>query len=838
MNNRKEFKINASIDTSDFDKSIEVMQKKLRDLYAPADLVKNQAQTAGRAQQMGFGGMTAPTSQDFARATQAAKRENESLIREQIAGQEKLGKYMVEREKKLQNLKDHQNQMVKGVEEELKLKEKIARVEENLSRQRQMALGRDQALNQAMDAKNKAEGLGTFSGKSDGKGTGRSPLSYLEQMISPGKLFGSLGAAVGMGGQALGTFSNYYRDYGRMPIDTNMSLANAAQGSMGRDVSNIYGRRSSFEMPYMGERARAAQHALEVGRTSKNADYMDILSSMGKWGGAGMAAGGIMGAGVGGGLGALVGSVIPGAGTAVAGYAGGIMGGGIGSAIGGGIGGMAGILSAAGDPAKRALIMSKLPFVGKQYGEKYDAIQAERMSSAYSEDYEAQKNQNPFKKAAIGEYEQNYMRNLDAQRMMGMDNNQFYGDKGYMKSATNAGFTPEIALQMSQGIIGAGGSTRSASGNSVLGAEMSRGMGLTNASGILGSLSGSMGSAEATKNATLKILAEGVRLGLDDSKFAEENRRFTQSVAEVIARTGTSSDQDAQRIAGKFGSFVADNTNNGIAAAKSSYEEYQQMSTSTTGGKGVQRAAGFMSDPILGAMSTMDRQALMKVREDEVNVDNNYIKGLAQKYNKTPEEIVQAVGGVNKGAQNRYKEADVMTGRVQAAMKKAGISQLTKESFSQLPKEAQADVSTLQGYQMNEFGAKTTQEAQSRTYSTINGNPGGKPAAETYGPGDMLGTLMNKLKGRTGKIEDDTVASAAGDSAAILKNFNDMKPAMQSAAQSAAAFTIQIREMNAELMRALEASRDSKDPKAKDALTKILENMRTQGTQTQTGRGK
>lgn len=819
MSQRKEVKFNASIDTAEFDKSIETMQKKLKELYAPSDMLRMQSQTGQRAQNMGFGGMSQPAQADFNRASSQAKREMDTSLREQIAGQDKLIKLISAREKALKDLKKQQDSMTKGSDEELKNKEKILKVEENLARQKDQYRQRDQALNQAMDAKQRSqfsvERLTTAyqNGGVGGAATAAGRMAMTPMGMTMG--MGLLGAGVAGAGAALGTFSNYYRDYGRMPIDTNMALANAAQGSVGRDVSNIYGRRTGFEMPYMGERARASQHALEALRTGKNADTMDVFSSMLKWGGAGM--------GTGAGIGAGIGSIVPGVGTAI--------GAGVGAAVGGGIGGFSGLASAMSDPMKRALVMSKIPLIGGQYEKKYNSMLAEKTVSDYGNDYEAQKNQNPFKKAAIGDFEQNYMRNLSAQRMMGMGNDQFYGKGGYLQSGTDAGFTPELSLQMSQGIIGAGGSTRAA-GNSVFGNQMSRGLNMTNAANVLGSLSGSMGSDEATRGATIKILAEGMRLGLDDSKFAEENRRFTQAAADIVAKTGLNGADDASRNAGKFANFVGDNTNSGVAAAQNAYQEYQGMSSSTTGPRGVMRASGFMSDSNLSQLSTMDKQALMQMPESDIGTSSPFIQGLASKYGMDAQDLVDSVGKVNKNSQNRYKEGDQLRDKIKAGMSKAGVTQLNTDTIGSLPKDVQSDISSLQSYQMNEYGYGDAKTAQARTFGTVNG---------TMTPSDIQSdrekVINAKMQGDTGKIEDHEVAAAAGDSATVLKNFNELRPSLDNAAKSAAAFTDKIREMNAELMAALESSRTGDDKtKSIDAVKKMFEQMSGMGNQPQSSK--
>jgi hypothetical protein len=327
-------------------------------------------------------------------------------------------------------------------------------------------------------------------------------------------------------------------------VETAAATGSAVQGVAGRDVNNIYGRRTAFEMPFMNERRRAAQQAMEASKTGRQSDLGDIYASMLMRGGAGMAAGAATGGGIGAGIGALAGGIgaVPG----------GAIGAGIGGSIGGGLGGMSAIMGAMGDPRKRALLMSEMPLIGGRFKDQYQGMVADQFSKDYNTSYEAQKKQNPFKTATIGEYEQNYMRDLGAQRSMGLSDEGLTGKGGFMRSNIDAGFTPEMGLQMAGNIQQAGGSTRMAR-DSAFGNQLSRGANLTNAGQVLGSLSSGMGDSGSSKQATIKILAEGMRLGLDDSKFAEENRRFTQAAADIISKSGATSAADAVSTYGLFG---------------------------------------------------------------------------------------------------------------------------------------------------------------------------------------------------------------------------------------------------------------------------------------------
>lgn len=132
---------------------------------------------------------------------------------------------------------------------------------------------------------------------------------------------------------------------------------------------------------------------------------------------------------------------------------------------------------------------------------------------------------------------------------------------------------------------------------------------------------------------------------------------------------------------------------------------------------------------------------------------------------------------------------------------------------------------------MNEYGFKDTQTSQSRAFATING----QPMAPSDIQKDRESVLKGRMEGRTGKIEDDTISQMAGDSATVLKNFNELRPSLQEAAKSAAQFTDKIREMNAELLSALEAARKG-EKGAAEGIQKLLQQTATMGNQQQGGR--
>lgn len=803
---KKEFVFSAKFDTAEFDRSVEQMQRKLKDIYAPVDMMRMQQQTTQRLAGMGLGGgMSQPSVEAMQRATQQSRREMEQLIAEQARGQEKLGKIIAQRSEMLKKLQTQQKEMVKDSQAELEIKEKISRVEANNQQLRETYRQRDASLNQAMDAREsmKPQGLERLAQAYNRGGLGGMGRAGFRMAGGWGGMAGLAGIGMGIAGSALQQGGEFYRDTSRAPIRTEQSMGSAVQGTLGSQAQNIYGRRTAFEQMFSPERARAAQMSLEALEASKTADKMGL-------GGALLKAGGM---GVGGALaGAGVGSLFAGVGA-------------VPGAIVGGIGGFGkGMMDVMGNERQRSMAMS--PFSSTQ-SKRYQSILAEEVAKDYEATLEAQKRQNPFKTLAVSEYEQNYQRNLNAQRAMGLDNQGFYGPGGFQSSSISAGFTPEMGLDMSSGILGAGGSTRMARDASTA-LQFQRGANLTNAGQVMGTLSGGLGGAGSTKQATISILAEGMKLGLDDSQFAEENRKFTQMTAEIIAKSGATSQSDFDRISGGFGRFLGENTGAGISGAKTAYEQYQQISQTTTGPRGTMRASGMLADPDLNKISTTTKQALMQVPESDLSADHPLVLAAAKEAKISPEEVIQKMTGVNQQSVSRFKQADDIRDRIRSYMKSQNKDRLSEEDIKNAPSEIRDDFNQLTAYQTTELGYQGKRETIARALGTIN------PAqADQETTGVRKGLIEEKLGQETGRMEDDTIKAMAADSKAVLDNFNEMAPAMKKAAESAAAWTREVREMNSALMSALESARTGKDARSLQTLQDVLNKMANPASQNQ-----
>ena len=540
-----------------------------------------------------------------------------------------------------------------------------------------------------------------------------------------------------------------------------------------------------------------------------------------KWGGAGI--------GTGGGIGAVIGSVVPGLGTAV--------GGGIGGALGGAAGGITGLLRA--DPNERDLGLSALPFVGDRFAQRRTSRIASEAASNYATSIEDENNMNPLKKMALNDFENNMQRNLGAKRAIGLTDDQFNRDGGYVNNINKSGFTTGMGINASNEILGAGGSSRMAK-DSGFSLQMQR-MGVTNAGSVLGSLSGSIQDPESTKRASISIMSEAMKIGLNQSDFSEENRRFTQAAANIIARTGATGEKDQDRISAMLGQFVGNRTNQGIASASTAYEASQSRDSQLEGRRGVLRMVGAQSDPILSKLSSPDQVHLLGMRPEDMSESNPEIVSMALKAGTTPGELIASAMKNNKGARytgvGQAEEVSTAKDRIAAFQKSSGMSKnqfMTALRNNTLPKEGQAAFGALTMAQSRDkAGNLSPDDRDARAMEELPED--GPPQEKSFGKTtkDSVNTMLNS----TTRVEDKFNAGAATDNDVARVNFNKMSGEIDHAAETASKATTAFREMAIELASILEKSSKNKNS---TPIEDFLNKMAAGGasTQQQSGKGK
>ena len=820
---KKELVIAAKFDTSDFDKSVELMQKKLKDLYAPADMIRAQTMqqnitTNGRLGQNGNNQLDGGSVEAFKKATQSARRELDTLINREVASQNKLGKELATKLDKLKELKVEQEKGNKTLEDELKIKKQISEVEKSTWGMREQFKNRNENINTLIDAKEKNSPRGIEklmdAYRSGGVGGEAQTAGKMFAGLGPTGMIGMAGAGIAGVGTLMSAAANGYRQYSRIPLEIAASQGSAAANTSGKDLSNIYSGRSSFEGMWQEERGRAAKRAVEAMNAHKEGDKYGLYGSMLKAGGIGMGAGA--------GIGGLIGN-IPGAA--------------IGGAIGGGAGGIMGLLNAS--PNERDLGLSQLPFVGERFAKNRTARIASEAASNYATSNEDEKNMNPLKKMALDDFESNMSRNLGAKRAMGLTDDQFTRDNGYLKGITDKGFTHNMGIGMSNEILGAGGSAGMAK-DSGFGLQMQR-MGVTNAGSVLGSLSGAIRDPESTKRASISIMSEAMKIGLNQSDFSEENRRFTQAAANIIARTGATGEKDQDRLSAMLGQFVGNRTNQGIASASTAYEASQNRDSQLEGRRGVLRMVGAQSDPILSKLSSPDQIHILGMRPEDMSENNPEIVSMALKAGTTPKELIESATKNNKGARytgvGQAEEVKAARNKIAEFKKNSGMS---NKQFMEglrentLPQEGQAAYGALTMAQSRDkAGNLNPADRDARAAEEM---PEDAPSQEKTWGKSLKNSVEAMLNSKT-RVEDKFNAGAATDNDVARVNFNKMSGEIDHAAETASKATTAFREMAIELSSILAKSNKNKD---NTSIEDFLNKMAAGGasTQQQSGKGK
>jgi hypothetical protein len=552
----------------------------------------------------------------------------------------------------------------KSAKEELDLKTKIARVEENNGRLKELQRQREAVIGQALDAR---RSVTPSSWKEIGENMKDRGIWNTMKDI-PGAVkanpMGMVGGAMGSIGSLAIAGGGLYNTMQQSQAIGQQAKGSAIAGTLGQDTENIYNGRSAFEAQWMRERSQASGMAAEQAKGNKVSDSTKVF-------------GGILGGiGAGAAYGATAGSVLPGAGT----LAGGLLGGAI-----GGIGAGAGLML--GDRTRERMLGMLPGEFGAKHQDAYNSLIAQQQGADRAKNYEALKEQDPQKKAVLEKFEKDRQNDLNTQRSLGLNDQ---GLNSFKQQATSAGFMPEQAANMAQSIVGAGGSARMGR-NATFGNQMER-AGLTNTSSVLGTMSGSIQSPESTKRATISIMSEAFKIGLDNTDFAEENRRFTQSAANIIGRSGASNAEDQEKLVAKLGSFLGERTNKGVEAADNAYEREQQRGSQVGGRRGAIRFTEAMKNPILSQFGTGDLTELLAARPDQLQANSPFLRSYAIQAHTTPEKILEALQKGTDASRflipGRRKEATDIVGRLKqyASENKLSGSEFT-ERLNKMPGE-------------------------------------------------------------------------------------------------------------------------------------------------------
>ncbi len=561
---------------------------------------------------------------DAVREASQTNRSMSQKVREEKAGLDLINRELSKKKTLIEEIAKRQEMAVKGSREELALAQRLNREKERLQQTEKVAQIQKENYRKVQEASDRASG--------SNKGPGGLPPSSGGMMGMATRVIGSVAGGVGLGMTAAASAEGVRKffDEAENRSRTNNAAAFNMQGQGGQRLGSILNGGASEEMLFNPLRMEAAKIADATMKQRLESQWRigerPIETLFGR------------------GSGHSTNNAIPGAFTI--------------------------------DQFGLGTESVKKDIESRQYRERA-ALQAEQ--------FESLKNgpEGALFTNVGNKYLKDYQRDLDFQRQMGLNTDTFRGrlqgptgqfTGGFLNDVQSAGFTTEQGMGMASGIMGAGGSTRSAVGNAALGLQAQRNLDMTNAGGVLGKLSGGLGGAETTKEAFVKLLAEGTRVGLDGSEFREENRKFVESAADVISKSGVTSGTGVDQILQQFGKFFGDKTMTGMEAGKNAYELYRETSMATTGPRATMRAAGMLTDPTISKLGRDSREALFNMPIDQLTSDNPAIIAMAKQAQTTPEKLIEAQNRITARSANLFKDSDVASKNLENIKKKYGAS--------------------------------------------------------------------------------------------------------------------------------------------------------------------
>lgn len=756
----KELKISMKFDTSDAEAAADKMYKKMKQI---ADLSKGPAAggapAAGgpNANQPGGEMLSKPGMEAFFKSMQALRNNQDSAMKKHASDQMKLMKEIYKEEERRNKLVQDQDKLSKNknkdLQEELRIKKELNTTEEQLSRLKKESGKSSSAFlaarmatggTQPVFVTNWPDGNGPGGGGGGGgggKGGGGN------------KFMSGLGKSLGMAAALLATGATMIDQYTSLPLTKTGALGGATQSLIGSNLQDISQGNVVSSMAWMKEKQRASEMAQSKFNSQMVTSPMNVLGgaiSLGK-----SALGGGGGAGQDPNANYLMGTVTK-------------------------------TLSAAlSIGAKGSIADSLSQGLGKASEEYFTTHQAQLMED-FGKNYEsmlsAQQKENPLKNLAVNYLQDRYKSDQQAQRMMGMSDEGLYGAHGLMQGANKAGFTGDMAIEQARAIQSAGGSTRGMQ-NATLGMKAARGFDLTNASSILGTISGGAGDASSSERIFKRILEEGVKNGLDKSEAVEELRRFSQSTAEIVAKTGAITGEDTSRIMENFSRFQQSGgipTIKEQEGSKAAYQEYQGMSAETGGRGGAMQFASMMKNG-LGKIGPKAMGSLMEMPEEDLSETNDRVVAIAARYGMSPKDLVE------RTMKAKQEKADVEVGfksKYRDTLKAAGVT--GKMSYEEL-QNATPDV--REAYEESRMATSVRSKyetAQKAEATSLRFQRGGviEPGTTAAGQG-----ITDKMEGGTGRAADDVTKAAGVAAQAMLENFRDFKKEITPAADALDAFT-------------------------------------------------
>jgi hypothetical protein len=740
---KKELLISAKFDTSDFDKSVENMQKKLREIYAPSDAAR-QRQTSENLQKAGYGPLAgAPGTDQMGNKNQEYKRNLDKFIREEKVALENKVKLLDKEQSSYKKINEQYQAVIKAGKEDLKLKEQLKDSQEAFQKAKEDELNSETKINALLREKHRMNSLPANTPGNPGGGAPKGP------MATASGIAGGLGTAATIAA-AVGTAAQYFAE---LPMRRTESLGNAQKSMYGDQLGEIASGNTVSLIAQASKRQEALQRSNQITNTRQMTDLVggDMFSKL--------FSGDVKGAFAGGGRTAELwgGNLLSQAGQNLS------------------------------DPRQLA---SHIPGMGwaadklKGGGESMLSNYHAGIESMRGEDYQriltGLNNQDPLLNLASKRLQDRGNQDLGSQRMMGLSDDQMFGHGGFQETANKGGFNQDLRAQMAATIASAGGSTRAMSGQaSMTGLQAERNFDLTNAGQVLGRVSGAAGTSQASNDILKKILEESVKSGLDKSEFREEQRKFADITSSIISNAGLKSGTDAESALKEFSKYMGgDKTMKGMQGAQSAYQEAQGFSSETSGRGGAIQFAE-MSKQGLSSLGAMGMAGLMEMPENQLSPDDPFVIGQALKAKMTPQEVVKRTKAAKRGKQlNEVGANDKNIQKVNEYLKSKNLTgkDLTWEEAQKMPEDVQAAYAETQNYPTARSTFENPQKRQAAWRGLM-----GQGQGEEMGPATASGQVEATLAKKPERIQDKELEASGVAAQAMLENFRDFKKVLDPA---------------------------------------------------------
>jgi hypothetical protein len=408
--------------------------------------------------------------------------------------------------------------------------------------------------------------------------------------------------------------------------------------------------------------------------------------------------------------------------------------------------------------------------------EAYEQFIGAEGAETYKSTMEKYKAENFTKVKAQEYFERNKENMIQMQRAFGLsDEELFGGEESLYNRASRAGFDERTANRSAMGIQQAGGTTRAGVEGAVYAAQMERGLDLTNASQLIGRISGrtGMGGAES-KDEVIRMYAEATRIGLDES----EVRGLLETSTQMAMESGVSADEIQKAL--QSGLLVQ--SQRGIQAAQSAFQRIKGKTGEMGGVRGQFAMAEFGSEEMtemLGGQELSFKETAMLTGTDveKISGDNKAIRGLLRERGIDPDsdqgkKIIQEFKrralrstvknkGREEALENLRKAKERMSGPLSPEAKKEAEIDYEK-AYSKAAQFGFVE-------EGESFGRQGLMEQESETMMYAQGLEKGKVPGK---PADTK-AVEDKMKGVGGRMFDQYMKSAADDFAQEIGRLKD-----------------------------------------------------------------